>query len=98
MAAEVASAREKGADSAAIKAIEDSAAAADSEVQAKIEEVRRRYASLADKVGVFEGAGYSAKGLYRSQMYCIMISSPKKEFCAVCRRALAAMIDYYCGK
>ena len=65
---------------------------------ARIEEIRLKYASLADKVGVFEGAGYSSKGLYRPQMNCIMISSPKKEFCAVCRQALAAMIDYYSGK
>jgi len=27
-----------------------------------------------------------------------MISNPKHEFCAVCRQALAAMIDYYCEK
>ena len=64
-------------------------------MQAKINEIRKNYAWLADKVGAFEGAGYSARGLYRSQMYCIMISNPKMEFCAVCRRALGAMIDYY---
>jgi hypothetical protein len=97
-AAEVAAAQEKGADAVAIKAIQDKAAAADSELQERIEEIRRKYSSLADKVGVFEGAGYSTKGLYRSQMSCIMISSPRIQFCAVCRQALAAMIEYYCGR
>jgi len=48
-----------------------------------------------DKVGVFEGAGYASKGLYRSMVYCLMISSPKDEFCLVCRRAIARMIDYF---
>jgi len=95
---ELASARAKGADLGAIKSIEDRAAAADSDIQVRIEEIRRKYSSLADKVGVFEGAGYSTKGLYRSQMNCIMISSPKKEFCAACRQALAATIEYYCGR
>ncbi|MCX6561539.1 MAG: M64 family metallo-endopeptidase [Candidatus Aminicenantes bacterium] len=94
-AEEIARAKEKGADAAAVKAIQDRTAAADKAGQAKMDEIRKTYAGLADKVGVFEGAGYSAKGLYRAQMVCIMIGNPKIEFCAVCRRALAAMIDYY---
>jgi len=28
-------------------------------------------------------------------MYCLMISNPKNEFCQVCRRAIARMIDHY---
>jgi len=95
VAAELAQAKEKGADAAALKTIQDRAAAADKTTQAKIDEIRKTYAHLADKIGVFEGAGYAAKGLYRSQMACIMIANPKLEFCAVCRRALAAMINYY---
>jgi hypothetical protein len=98
VAKEIEEAREKGADSAAIKSIQEKAAQEDKKTQAAIEEIRRKFASLADKVGVFEGAGYSAKGLYRSQINCIMISSPKREFCAACRRALAAKIAYYTAK
>jgi hypothetical protein len=97
-AEEIAKAREKGADAAALKSIQDKAAQADKGTQAGMEEIHKKFAHLADKVGVFEGAGYSAKGLYRSQMNCVMISSPKMEFCAACRRALASMIDYYAGK
>ncbi|MBC7365087.1 MAG: peptidase M64, partial [Candidatus Aminicenantes bacterium] len=64
-------------------------------LQARIQEVRQRYKDLEDKVGAFEGAGYSSKGLYRPMMYCLMISSPKMEFCKVCQRAIQQMIDYY---
>ncbi len=98
VAEEMAAAKAKGADASAVKAIQDKAAAADKESQAKAEAIRKKYAALSDKVGVFEGAGYAAKGLYRSQMVCIMIGNPKMEFCAVCRRAIGAMIDYYAGK
>lgn len=94
---EIALAKDKGDGSAAIKLIQDKTAAADKETQAKIEALRGRYADLAGKVGVFEGAGYAAKGLFRSQMNCLMISDPKNQFCAVCRRAIAAWIDYYAG-
>jgi hypothetical protein len=60
-----------------------------------IEDVRKQYASLNDKVGVFEGAGYASKGLYRPMIYCLMSSNQKDEFCLVCQRAIARMIDYY---
>jgi hypothetical protein len=89
-------ARKKGLTPAAIKAIEARYQAADKAIAAKVDGVRKQYAGLEDKVGVFEGAGYSAKGLYRSQIHCIMISSPKGEFCRVCQQAISRMIDYFC--
>jgi len=46
-------------------------------------------------VGAFEGAGYSAKGLYRPCRDCIMFSKKIGPFCPVCRRAIERMIDYY---
>lgn len=48
-----------------------------------------------DMVGVFEGAGYSAKGIYRPQMECTMKSSTPSGFCAVCRKAIREMIEFY---
>jgi hypothetical protein len=87
----------KAAD-ADIKAIQEKYAAKAKEIAAKIAEIDKKYANLADKVGVFEGAGYAAKGLYRPMMNCIMISSPKDEFCVVCRKAIARMIAYYSGQ
>ncbi len=98
VAGEIANAKQQGADAATVKSVEEKAAEAEKDTQARIEEVRKKYIHLADKVGVFEGAGYSTKGLYRSQISCIMISNPKMEFCAACRRALTAMIDYCLGK
>jgi len=98
VAEEIARAKEKGADAATLKSIQDKAAQEEKATQASIEEIRKKYSPLTDKVGVFEGAGYSAKGLYRSQVNCIMISNPKLEFCAACRRALAAKVDYYTAK
>jgi hypothetical protein len=91
----VEAAKKRGAGAAELKRIEDKAGAGETALRAKIEAVRQEYASLVDKVGVFEGAGYAAKGLYRSQIYCIMIGNPKNEFCAVCQRAIARMIDFF---
>ncbi len=47
-----------------------------------------------DKVGAFEGAGYLAKGLYRSQIDCIMYTR-HMQFCKVCQRGLEDVIDMY---
>jgi IgA Peptidase M64/Peptidase M64 N-terminus len=43
-------------------------------------------------VGAFEGALYEAEGYYRPQVNCIMFSRTTS-FCAVCRRAIARVID-----
>ena len=96
---EIAAAKKKGLSQAEIKKIQDKYREADQAVAKKIEGVRAQYAGLEDKVGVFEGAGYASKGLYRSQVSCIMLDSRKGEFfCSVCRRAIARMIDYYSEK
>ena len=44
-------------------------------------------------VGAFEGANYEARGYYRPQADCIMFTRNDVPFCAVCRRAIAAVID-----
>ncbi len=46
------------------------------------------------KVGAFEGAMYEAKGYYRPEVDCIMFTRTTS-FCAVCRRAIARVIDLY---
>jgi hypothetical protein len=51
--------------------------------------------TYAGVVGCFEGAGYSAKGLYRPCRDCIMFSKKVQPFCPVCRRAIERIIDYY---
>jgi hypothetical protein len=46
-------------------------------------------------VGCFEGAGYSAKGLYRPTRDCRMFSKKADAFCPVCRRAIERVIDFH---
>ena len=47
------------------------------------------------QVGVFEGAGYSSKGLYRPMLDCIMFSKGDKPFCTVCNNAIVKVINHY---
>jgi len=46
-------------------------------------------------VGLFEGAGYKAKGLYRAQLDCKMKGKGHVGFCRVCADATARMIKLY---
>jgi hypothetical protein len=46
-------------------------------------------------VGAFEGAGYEAKGLYRSQADCIMFTRNAVGFCKVCQRGISRVIDLH---
>lgn len=48
-----------------------------------------------DKVGVYEGAGYNLKGVYRGFQDCRMRTNNNPEFCPVCRDALTRLIDFY---
>ncbi len=52
----------------------------------------------ATKVGVFEGAGYSTKGVYRGVQDCRMRINETPEFCPVCKKALQDLIDFYTKK
>ncbi|MGE5362016.1 MAG: M64 family metallopeptidase [Bacteroidales bacterium] len=95
---ETSDAKAKNAAEADLKAIEAKYTDQDKAIAAKIREVDQKYASLVDKVGAFEGAGYAAKGLYRPAWYCLMISNPKDEFCPVCQRAIERMVRQYGGR
>lgn len=45
--------------------------------------------------GVFEGAGYVSKGIYRPGYDCLMKSNSRPEFCRVCQHAIERMIRFY---
>lgn len=47
------------------------------------------------RVGVFEGGGYTLKGIYRPTSECRMKINEAAAFCPVCQRALRQIIDYY---
>ena len=44
-------------------------------------------------LGVYEGAGYSSKGVYRPAMHCMM--RDYAPFCPVCRQRMEAVIELY---
>lgn len=50
-----------------------------------------------DGVDIIEGAGYSAKGVYRPTLDCRMRTNENPEFCPVCKRALVRLIEFYTG-
>ena len=57
---------------------------------------------VADKakypIGVYEGGGYSAKGIYRPAFDCRMRTNEYPTFCPVCQRAIQRIIEFYTGK
>jgi len=69
------------------------------------EDLSRRHAARVDEylaksrfigtVGVFEGAGYSAQGLYRPMLDCLMFTKGDKPFCKVCELAVIKVIKFY---
>ena len=48
-----------------------------------------------DKVGLYEGAGYSLNGVYRGMQDCRMRTNNNPVFCPVCDRALRNLINFY---
>lgn len=45
--------------------------------------------------GLYEGAGYSLKGVYRAYPDCRMRTNENPEFCEVCKQAISRLIDFY---
>ncbi len=48
-----------------------------------------------DELGVYEGAGYMSKGIFRPALYCTMKEIRYNNFCPVCTRSIIQMIDFY---
>ena len=49
-------------------------------------------------VGLYEGGGYSKKGIYRPADNCRMRTNEHPSFCPVCQRALERIIEFYTKK
>ena len=60
----------------------------------RMEEILRSSA-FAGKVGAFEGAGYSATGLYRPAIDCRMFSLSLVDFDPVCSASIERVINFY---
>ena len=69
----------------------------DKKDKARSEEVDKylKSSKFVGKVGAFEGAGYNAKGMYRSMLDCIMFTKGAKPFCKVCEEHIAKVIMHY---
>ncbi len=52
-------------------------------------------AEHAGHVGAFQGANYDARSYYRPQVDCVMFTRNRVPFCAVCSRAIEAVIDLH---
>jgi len=48
-----------------------------------------------ERAGLYEGAGYSLKGVYRAYPDCRMRTNENPEFCEVCKQAISRLIDFY---
>ena len=49
-------------------------------------------------VGVYEGGGYSPRGVYRPAADCRMRSNDSPDFCPVCQRAIRRLVEFYIGE
>ncbi len=88
-------AKEKGASEKELEKLRKPYLDKSKKIDSALAAQRKKYEHLADRVGAFEGAGYSARGLYRPMMDCLMISNNRDRFCKVCEAAIARMIDHY---
>ena len=48
-----------------------------------------------DGIGLYEGAGYSMRGVYRGAEDCRMRTNNNPEFCTICQQALRSLIEFY---
>lgn len=46
-------------------------------------------------LGVFEGAGYMSKGVFRAYPDCRMHTNEAPVFCPVCQTAIRRLIEFY---
>lgn len=58
-------------------------------------EVCRNGKPMSDYIGVYEGAGYQSKGVYRPYQDCRMHTNGAESFCPVCQRAISRLIEFY---
>ena len=57
--------------------------------------VKKNNDEIFTAVGVYEGAGYTSKGIYRPVTECRMKINEAPAFCPVCQRALERLILFY---
>ena len=86
--------KREGAPQAEVQKIEEESERLSRENAKKVDDYLLK-SRFKGKVGAFEGAGYSAKGLYRPMLDCLMFTKGKKPLCKVCARAVIRVIKHY---
>lgn len=92
--AKIAKLKREGADAAEVARVEEESERLSREHADKVDAFLRA-SKYWGKVGVFEGAGYAAQGLYRPQLDCLMFTKGTKPFCQVCEAAVVRTILNY---
>ncbi|MFQ6081857.1 MAG: M64 family metallopeptidase [Candidatus Aminicenantia bacterium] len=90
----IAKMKREGAPESEVKKIEEESERLSREHAQKVDDFLKK-SKYAGQVGTFEGAGYSAKGLYRPMVDCIMFTKGVKPFCTVCQQAIIRVINHY---
>ena len=93
--ARIAAMKRSGAAAAEVAQVEEESERLSREQADKVDQFLMK-SKFWGKVGAFEGAGYSAQGLYRPAVDCLMFTKGAKPFCRVCEAAVARMVEYYC--
>ena len=83
-----------GAPAAEIAKVEEESERLSSENSRRVDEYLLK-SEYWGKVGALEGAGYSAKGLFRPMVDCLMFTKGSKPFCKVCEQAVLRVIKHY---
>ncbi len=91
---EIARMKREGAPQEELEKLEEKSEKLSREHANKMDEYLRK-SKFWEKVGAFEGAGYSAQGLYRPMIDCLMFTKGKKPFCKVCEQAVVRVIKHY---
>ena len=79
-----------------IRKIRESYSTKNREIDKKIREIREKYRELyKGKIGVFEGAGYTSKGLYRSEVVGGVSSGTRYGYGLVSEEAIRKVIEHH---
>ena len=86
--------KREGAPAAEVQKLEEESERLSREHAEKVDDYLAK-SRFKGQVGAFEGAGYSAQGLYRPMLDCLMFTKGKKPFCKVCERAVIRVIKHH---
>ncbi len=90
----IAAMKRAGVPQADVERLEQESEKLSREQADKVDEFLRR-SKFWGMIGALEGAGYSAQGLYRPAVDCLMFTKGAKPFCKVCEETVRRVIKFY---